>query len=351
MADHVTIFDHRITYLPGQVTTGTPDTGFVACGSGTAYPLLVTLDQLAEIMYRVRDCSATGEIILEQRKPDISAEDGETFLGWLGSGVSNFYTYTFFNDLSENLCEREGTYDFFCATERGYFANDEVIPAFAESFFGTAYSVTDFNYSPSLIEVREAVSELAMWVPTDPLGFEWGAEVISATWGGSVSLFSCGFTFASGSNFYYGGYLTPPAFHCFAVLVDQELGGVRSEYYIGSSMRLTFSGVVTYVGDSPTDPGAQLYVGLDFDAAYGPLTSLGGPEHTSVCDLVFQLSASSVSCPLYLFTSLVDYGEDIEDEYILYSATDFVFTATEWWPYAHPVTGLPVWDTATGLPA
>jgi hypothetical protein len=43
----------------------------------------------------------------------------------------------------------------------------------------------------------------------------------------------------------------------------------------------------------------------------------------------------------------IAYG-DTTDGYVT-TASDFVFEATEWWPYA-TTAGLPAWDTTTGLP-
>jgi hypothetical protein len=51
MAEHVTTFSPRITFVKKTAEE---------VGDGTDFPMLVTIDQLAEIMYRVRDAWFTA---------------------------------------------------------------------------------------------------------------------------------------------------------------------------------------------------------------------------------------------------------------------------------------------------
>ena len=51
----------RFTFVKGWLTGGTdPADGSVECGDGTPYPMLVTLDQVAEIFYRCRNTKIEG---------------------------------------------------------------------------------------------------------------------------------------------------------------------------------------------------------------------------------------------------------------------------------------------------
>ena len=53
--------DLRFAFVNGWLTGGTdPADGSVECGPGTAFPMEVTLDQVAEIFYRVKDAWFTG---------------------------------------------------------------------------------------------------------------------------------------------------------------------------------------------------------------------------------------------------------------------------------------------------
>ena len=59
----VSISEPRVKYVKGWHTTDGTDPGdgsAVECGEGTAYPLEVTVDQLAEIFYRVKDATWSG---------------------------------------------------------------------------------------------------------------------------------------------------------------------------------------------------------------------------------------------------------------------------------------------------
>lgn len=143
----------------------------------------------------------------------------------------------------------------------------------------------------------------------------------------------------------YGFYKTP------AVSPDENDG-----YYITSSVSVRVFGEVAFTGaDSPFDPGAKLYLKVranaefasdgwivDSDTLSNEAFSIGtastiGSEITP--RLVFKLSNSQPSCKLYGSGEIASGG------------TDLVLEAKEWWPYANPITGLPVWDTTTGLPA
>ena len=60
MGKNIHTIDSHVTYRKGELTTGTPSKGKVACGPGTAYPVPATLDQIAEIFYRVRNTIISG---------------------------------------------------------------------------------------------------------------------------------------------------------------------------------------------------------------------------------------------------------------------------------------------------
>ena len=365
MSNGVFTRDKRFKWVKGWLTGGTdPADGSVECGDGTAFPMLVTPDQLAEIMYRVRDTSVTGEVVFTTRFPEYGGDpEDPTWTGgyWrpdaitthkvVGTQPDELATYSYFNDGYSAY----NTYSSWAI--RGYCANGVDVPPFADSLFGEAYSVvTHVSFVDgsviATIDIREATSELALWIPLsgmpvayeNPDGFNWhyfaadyeDAKIVPLIW------FGCGFNRQMSVSTAGGSVETVP--YGFYAHTDEGYGS--------SGLFLGVSGKVAYVGtDNPTDPAAQIYIGLEFRTAW--LWSRVDPAYggmTDVCDLVFNLSGvgNSVSCPLYTPSSLISPPGD--QVLAFTSATDFVFTATKWFPYAKLAAGVstPVWDADTG---
>ena len=130
------------------------------CGDGTEFPLLVTLDQLAEILYRVRDAWFTaGELTytLAGFPISISTADPPSVgaLRVIGDLVSG----------DEIL------------SARGYFVEDTAVVAPWEPYFGEAYTP-----SYPTIYVRDVSdNERALWIPSTEL--TWGSPSFPYTAG------------------------------------------------------------------------------------------------------------------------------------------------------------------------
>lgn len=71
----VSVVEPRVKFIKGYAGSGTPPEGSVNVGVGTEYPILVTQDQLAEIMYRVKDAK-----IIQGSTVQTDTYDGETFI-------------------------------------------------------------------------------------------------------------------------------------------------------------------------------------------------------------------------------------------------------------------------------
>jgi len=287
MSDNVTIFDHRITYLPGQVTTGTPDTGFVACGNGSRYPLgPLTVDQLAEIAYRVKDATWSGSL-----------------------SVSDAYGYTYtLSVVGSRPADLRGPYH-----SRSYQEKD------------AAGNLT--------ASVAPITNELEMWRPGCYEGIN----------GLTCSLTN--FTDYNSTPANYGAYreISPPAGWLYAA-VPMELNFKPN----GATLR------VAWVDDdgsgNPLSPGNRRFLKMELtlrSIGIGYITTdktsyLGNGYSETAATFKLVLSNSSVTCIFWLSSS------DPDAEHAMTS--EIVLTADSWFPYAHPATGLPVWDTATGLP-
>lgn len=143
MGEAVFTNEYRVNFVSGQITNGTPDAGFVACGDFTEYCMEVTLDQLAEILYRVKDAwFVSGSIAGENSDLPWEFSEGTEFKPSVGSqragsiGAYNdpsYYDFKFFGS----------------AWIRGYTAGIFDMPkGVNSSCFGNTYSGTLYSYNP-----------------------------------------------------------------------------------------------------------------------------------------------------------------------------------------------------------
>jgi hypothetical protein len=323
MAEHVTTFSPRITFVKGWVTGGTdPADGSVECGEGTDYPMLVTIDQLAEIMYRVRDAWFTSGSAV------YSYVDGE---GLVTATATTAVQGTPIAQLVNSINTQDNPFGTTYSYARAYNVSDTVSTQF-DSYFGEEYTLYSYY------TFRDCTSEIGIWY------LDYG------TLGGNIGLnypsyldlgFRCGFSHAVGCfTSYFGLDPAPSGFYKITTNTDYSYGGSSLS---ASNLWVIFTGEVAYVGDSPTSPTAQLYVGLKMgiDAGfYGINTSIsyfsGTPSYDTGGKFVLGLAGGeTVSCKLY--------SPDTYD-----SVSDFVLQAQEWWPYQDDNGN--VWSPTTGLP-
>jgi hypothetical protein len=267
-------------------------------GDGTDFPMLVTLDQLAEIMYRVRDAWFTAGSFKVY---------GETLTIRAGA------TYPLVSEISVDDESLYGT-GYFHA--RGYNVKGAVAAAFA-SYFAAPYAIYSINY-------RDCDSEAGIWFPG------YGVLDYSST----STDFRCGFSHVVGcSNSDPWSYIPPDVYTAIGINDNPEISNEPARLWVD------FTGEVAYVGDNPLDPAAELYLGVEMNGSMG-----GGGVRTKIdgyytddtgANFVLGLAGGdSVSCKLY---SGVTHD----------SISDFVLQAQRWWPYADP--GGAVWDEDTGL--
>lgn len=280
----------RATFVKGEVTTGTPTDGFVACGDGTAFPMLVTLKQLEEIMYRVKDAWFTGGNI-----------------AWISSSSVSDSVYASTTAPAHRSYIERGTF-IFKNQRRGY-STDTINP-----FVGPAYDRGDGNLA---------------WDISDS---EYGMFTNSG--------------FGSFSPFEYG------SFNQNDVSPGSDWWSRQYEVVVDISNRVAV--VRVSPTDGFFAPTNKFYLELNFYISWGmgygyvygsTNASYFGDSSllSNVCRYVIRLSpcdgSNDISCPFYFGPS-----EEVSSP----TASDFIHKAKEWWPYAKDSPPTPVWSSTTG---
>ena len=307
--------EYRFKFVKGSLTEGTETIlptepgAVVKCGSGTYYPLLVTIEELAEMFYRVKDAWFTeGEVNISYTAGEDTVTGTMTVLGGappdeLVSSPTGFYFW------------------------RGYHKLESFVGAGEAPYFQAAYTVNSTDYQ----DVDD--NERVMWLP---------------------------FFNELDGDFYASAAFSPNALG-FTTYMSADLSGASvpshgiestssdSALVTGVELALMFSFNVAWIDDNesgnPFDPLNSLYVGLLFQ-----MQGLGGYvrvstrraaplETTAGIQLVFEMVSGSPACDLYR-----DDGEDVTSV----SGSDLVIAAQKWWPYAKENPAEPVWDDSSG---
>lgn len=281
-------------------------------GDGKAWPLLVTLPQLMEIIYRIKDSEFSGAVT-ETWSGIVNA------IGFSGTPTAELVSAAHTSEF----------YDWF--VRRGYSAIDVTGAA---DFFGAAYSVDAGSLgglaaSGDYYDVGS--DERALWI------------------GGTAVKFNGASEWRTGFSHAFIGDGSPPDLDPLPshYLAYHQLDGV----YFGAEASLVFNGQVAWVdvaeSGNPLDPANELYLGLEFRASdvayvgnYNFSTNSVSASSTVSTGVEFELELSNsvvLACPIYVYTAGggASYSGSIR------------CTATEWWPYATPV-GLPAWDSDNG---
>jgi len=334
----VSIVEPRVKFIEGWHTTeGTdPGDGSVECGEGTAYPMEVTVDQLAEIYYRVKDAKFTSGYF--QIHYSLFGDD-------LTMQVSSVPPST---DLVEIIDNNSSS----IVSARGYYAaiNDaspeKPLADVGNDLFGVTYYYNTLTSDLAIRDIQD--KESALW---SRAGEIIDLNLYGTYWDGSIDLGvpttgshdPTGFRTAFNQTFINDG-----AAAIYGIYNDANGIETRSDASLVISSKVAFVDV-TGSGD-PLDSGNRLFISLSFlmeseSLIYVSSDSQSVASLTSAgINLTIELSGGlSVSCPLYYDTSL------LAPDWSFMSATDFIIEATEWWPYATS-TGDPAWDEDTGLP-
>jgi hypothetical protein len=369
--------DLRFELVKGQITSGTPDEGFVACSPGKRFCLEVTREQLEEIMYRVQDAKVTAGGLSYSMSSPTSGEDNTELsmdcdvLFDTGNPPAALVMVAANHDSYRGYV----TMRYMGDPEDEGYGLPPMANVTSTTNIGAVYDVDESNGAYAL-RVREAVAERGMWErygDNDPYYLSGVAptvyEMIDPYFSNLEGLNSpC--PFRTGLSLLSSGMYSPPAdTNVIGTYVTSEGDWPTGEHEptlggISAYLFLEFPGQVAWVdldeSGNPFSPGNKLFVAISFRLTssvdfpgYLPdseifITSLSetdyhGEYETTDKTLSIVLASGTVSCPLYVLP-LGDYG-DITTSYTL---ANVVITATKWWPYAKNSPAEPVWNAATG---
>jgi hypothetical protein len=281
----------RFSFVKGWLTGGTdPADGSVECGEGTAYPLKVTRDQLAELFYRVRDARFSGSV---------SANYGFTTITLIADATtappSDFHSGT----ISDVICQRS------------YVTDDPPVNVDDERKIWTADLVEPAPPAET-ISVRPQVHGIV-----------------------------------TGLTHYLESFAVPSSdYH-----VRGETEGAEEFPWL-AVIELAFGGQVAWVdvneSSNPFDPANELWVGMGFacytyDGSQAIVDAYTLREFSSnegeSGELTIALQTGNVTCQLYCSNFA----------FLSSAYSDLTLTPKGWFPYAKGVPASPVWDSANGV--
>lgn len=313
----------RFEFVDGQ-ETDTPDSGFVACGPGRPFPMEATLDQIAEIFYRVKDAWFTGG------EASVVPAEGAEFTPSVVYAPTTHTSDRAFHTVGGG---RNGFRGYTTKTTVG----GATISAHNDPYLGPEY--TD-GVSDDWRDIAD--NERGMWLQ--------GELGVTLPYWSNVNAFS----------FY--SYVNTPEDEYSALDTDCfQHGFSNTGAFTTCEGSVVFNGQIAIVKVNPSDsdyaPTNRYFIGLVLRVE-APVS--GTPLYVSTlnewpypfppmdwgsgvcCNYVIRLSSGDISCPIY---GIVEFPEDIES----FGGSDFIHEAQEWWPYAKGSPATPVWNFETGL--
>jgi hypothetical protein len=308
-------------------------------GAGTDYPILVTLDQIAEIYHRVKDASFISG-------------------SWTQSDFGDDFELkvTSISKPSELVSMiTGGTYGAYSA--RGFCAitndvtPDKPLPTTPEPLFGAAYYFSN-AYDVAVRDIGDY--ERGMWEcgfdpkTNDKVGFYWEAQ--PSLGGASVFHADSLPSYRNGFSQTFSSDESTNSYTLYGIFGD--LNGVE----IPSEASININGEVAFVdttgSGNPFDSWNSLYLPVYFAGWVGfggggaiflsstNDNALVGSMVSSGINLVMRLSGDvDISCPLY-------YDDGFYTARGTIGGSDFIIKADEWWSYQD--SGGNVWSPTTG---
>lgn len=334
-------------------------------GDGTIFPMEVTRDQLAEIMYRVRDARwesgySTQTVNVTNYEPP---EEDNFFTSILSFTADSPDTekVQWWIDYTDSAYTRRGFVTTADLVSPAVPMDEYSVTYFSETAYLDVGGTAGIGSSHSMA-YREAIQERALWanafadVDSTKQSHYLAEEAVDDFHPNPQDEFKTGFSIIS-SSWIEGDRVLPPPIYCaYNSFEDSAFPGFFP--YYGARVHLIFSGDVAWVDDdesgNPFSGGNRLFIGVDFsiynsfETALGPAfsTNLGsmGSASSKLADLKLKLSGTDnyITAAIYGNT---DSGWGTNTP----TSTDWIFEATEWWPYAKDSPAVPVWDTGTGL--
>lgn len=258
------------------------------CGDGTAFPMEVTLDQVAEIFYRVKDAWFTG-----------GSASWEVF----GSPQTMYAPTTAPTNRTLEI-------DNFTYQKRGYtiLGSYQYNSAIYDAGIGNYYSDIADNENGMWKDAWNDPTHVDAfsYIQDDPLTPQGTSE-----WWGDASL---------------GAYARVKRGEKVAVVKVDPADGLyaaTNKFYLEIEMYWQDYGVLPFGG------GTNIY-----DGGFGDFSSYA----VMISNYILRLASGDATCPVYFAAS----GSTNE------TGTDFIHEPQEWFPYAKDNPSVPVWNTATG---
>jgi hypothetical protein len=258
-------------------------------GDGTAYPMEVTWDQIAEIFYRVKDAWFTGGSAL-----------------WKVSGSPQTINAPTGAPTNRRLDINASTYH-----QRGYCKLG------SDDYNGATYNAGIGSYYSDI-----AASEYGIWRDAwktphvDAFTFEQddpdSTQGGNSEWWGATGL---------------GAYAKVKRGDSVAVVKLDPADGLfaaTNKFYLEIEMSWADYGVVPFFGGTNTDDDGY---GNDWSAYAEP-----------ICQYILRLESGDATCQVY-------FAAPGSTEW---SGTHFIHEAKLWWPYAKEAPPVPVWNSGTG---
>lgn len=294
MGNRVTTPDLRFEFVNGWLTGGTdPADGSVECGDGTAFPMQVMLDQVAEIFYRVKDAWFTGG----------SAS-------WEISGSPQTI-----NAATDAPANRTLEIDGSTYQKRGYTILD------AYPYNGPTYDAGIGNYYSDIADNENGMWKDAWNDPDHVDAFSYEQDDPNSIQGGDPEWWG-----DTGLGVYAKVFRGKRV----AVVKADPADGLyapTNQFFLEIEMYWFDYGIVPFGGST------NIY---NSQGGFGDFSS----RAVLISNYILRLATGDATCPVY-FDALGSTNE---------TGTDFIHEPQVWWPYAKNNPAVPVWDSATGLP-
>ena len=288
MANAVYTRIKRFEFVNGWMTGGTdPEDGSVECGDGTAFPMEVTLDQVAEIFYRVKDAWITeGQVDWE---------------------VSN---YAVMMRASGAPTNRSLEIDGVTYQKRGY----TILGAYP--YNGPTYDAGIGNYYSDIADNENGMWKDAWNNPDHVDAFSFEQDDPNNMQGGDPEWWG-----DTGLGVYAKVYRGKRV----AVVKLNPTDGLyaaTNKFYLEIEMYWQDYGVVPFGGSTNI-----------YDGGFGDFSSYA----VLICNYILKLASGDATCPIYFAAS----GSTNE------TGNDFLHVPQEWFPYQDGNGN--VWSPTTGL--
>jgi hypothetical protein len=332
--------DLRVKFVKGwhaDEEEADPEDGRVECGHGTRYPMEATLDQIAEIYYRVKDAKFTGGYFA----------GFESYI-YAPSTVSENKVLQFYDEYStwddyegweleiRQVCRGYSRFENFDPFEPAsvYFEPwpSAVISAHDDPYLGEEYDAGE-GATAGMSKGRDiGLNERGVWCDafTKPEVF-WGWNP------GEYRGVQTAFSWSSFERRYNRS-------HTDDVFYSSEGSGLG---LAEAMVNIAFEDTIAVVRANPTDgffaPTNRYFIGVMINCADSVSTAITwtsfdeyeeGKFHNNY---IIRLPSGDLTCPIY---SPIYFDLD--------EGTDIIHEATEWFPYAKNSPATAVWNSATG---